>query len=1021
MSRCCPDLTVARAAGYRPAMTRNLAVLVAGLIGVGCVSAAGAEPPVVFWASDPVRPGEAVMVLGHALGDKPTVEVVRLNDGPCGEAATAPPASAPATQPAPDAPGRAASIAWPGGGRAVEALQASQQSLKFVLPADLAPGLFAFRITTAGQEAVGVLNRPRVWWGQGDLGISASPGGWLTLYGLNLAEGAWANPPAAGVTRASRRSVVRLRGPKTLTLEADCSPCTARLALPADLPCGRYEVSLHRGWGGEPGWSEPVLLDVRERTAWPATVFNVRDFGAEGDGVKDDTAAVQAALAKAGQAGGGVVHLPRGRYRLSEGLTVPRLTVLRGERRDLACLAWTDLADPPEALVRGANSFALEELTLYARNYRHVIVGDQPGRPTDRDPRPDAGDVRLLGVVVRANAYRGHLTPAQVDERFRASLKHSTGGGDTVRLGGRNIEIRDCDLYGSGRVLYLSRVRGGLVRGNRLYNGRWGWYCISGSDGVVFDHNTLVGADLMSTGGGLNCLDGSTSSQNVFFGHNRLSLMHGWDREAMTTDAGGELYFGKVASAEGAKLTLAAEPTTKRPEWGGAGVFILAGRGAGQYRRVVARTDQTVEIDRPWAVAPDGESELAITMFQGHYLVVDNEFADCGAMQFYGTSIECLVAGNRGTRMPGLRGLGLWYHGYQPSWFCQFLDNELAAGNYYHFDSVAEASLEVFGARRPPYEGPMNRCAVVRRNRLLGNAHVRVGGASRDVIVEANRVANADQGVFVSRTCAGVLTRGNAFENVVREVVGEEALRLAALERLKRFMGRQEPIASWSFEALTGKRFADGADNGFVAAIRGDVRCVAGGIRGQAVRFDGAGCLAVEEPAVFNAPDITVSLWVKPAKVTGRRGLIAKRFAGAGAPLVVSQNGAALAFESCEENGRWTFNFGSPPVLKENQWTHVAVAVKQGEGITIYADGQAVAEKKNPALRATNREPLILGREAWGGEPPKGDTPGFYVGLMDEVKVWTRTLSADEVRQEYESSRKVQQAASAPASRAAAP
>ena len=982
-------------------MIKNLTVGLAGLVCVcSALSAAGAERPVVLWATDPVRPGEAVMVLGHALGDKATVEVVRLGDGPCGEPLTAQAASAPATQPAANAHEWALPAAWPGGSRNVEVLQAGEQSLKFVLPADLAPGLFAFRISTAGGAATGMLNRPRVWWVQGDLGPTGSPGGWLALFGLNFAEGANAAPAAtAGAAVQGAGPIVRLTGPKTLTLDVNCTPCTARSALPPDLPPGRYEVSLHRGWGGRLGWSEPLLLDVRERSAWPGAVFNVKDFGAEGDGVKDDTAAVQAALAKAGQAGGGVVLVPRGRYRLSEGLTVPRQTVLRGERRDLACLAWTDLGDPPEALVRGTNSFALEELTLYARSYRHVIVGDLGSLP-------NAGDVRLVGVVVRANAYRGHLTPAQVDERFRASLKHSTGGGDTVRLGGRNIEIRDCDLYGSGRVMFLSRVRGGLVTGNRLYNGRWGWYCISGSDGVVFDNNTLVGADLMSTGGGLNCLDGSTSSQNVFFGHNRLSLMHGWDREAMTTDAGGELYFGKVASAIGKTLTLANPPTTKRPEWVGAGVFILAGRGAGQYRRVVGRKDLAVEIDRPWSVPPDGDSDIAITMFQGHYLIVDNEFTDCGAMQFYGTSIECLVAGNRGTRMPGFKALGLWYHGYQPSWFCQFMDNELAEGNYFHFDSAAEASLEVFGARRPPYAGPMNRGAVVRRNRLMGNAHIRVGGTSRDVIVEGNRVADANQGLFVSRECAGVLARNNTFENVVREVVDEEAVRQAAMERLKKYMGRQEPVGAWSFDAMAGNRFADGSDNGFAAAIRGNVRTVAGGVRGQAVQFDGGGFLAVEEPAVFNAPDITVSLWVKPARLAGRRGLIAKRFAGTGAPLVVSQSGPAVGFESCEEDGRWTFNFSSPPVLKENQWTHVAVAVKQGEGVTLYADGRAVAEKKNPARRATNNEPLILGREAWGGDPPKGDTPGFFIGLMDEVKIWTRTLSADEVRKEYEASQK---------------
>ncbi|HEU0266379.1 MAG TPA: glycosyl hydrolase family 28-related protein, partial [Candidatus Saccharimonadaceae bacterium] len=46
-------------------------------------------------------------------------------------------------------------------------------------------------------------------------------------------------------------------------------------------------------------------------------VFNVRDFGAVGDGVTDDTAAVLSAVAAAKAAGAGVVYLPNGTYGVS--------------------------------------------------------------------------------------------------------------------------------------------------------------------------------------------------------------------------------------------------------------------------------------------------------------------------------------------------------------------------------------------------------------------------------------------------------------------------------------------------------------------------------------------------------------------------------------------------------------------------------------------------------------------------------------------------------------------------------
>jgi hypothetical protein len=723
-------------------------------------------------------------------------------------------------------------------------------------------------------------------------------------------------------------------------------------------------------------------------------VFNVKDFGADGTGEKDDTAAVQAALAKAQENGGGVIYFPRGRYQVMEGLTIPPFTRLRGEKSELVSLFWPDLPNPPESLIQGTHSFGIEDLTLYASNHRHVIAGNLGGQP-------ESGNVFLRRVRVRANAYRGHLKPEEVDERFRASLGASTGGGDTVRLGGPNVEITDCDLYGSGRALFLSRVRGGVVRGNTFYNGRWGWYCISGSDGLIFENNSVIGGDLMSTGGGLNCLDGSTSSQNVYYAHNHLRLLHGWDREAMTSDAGGEAYVGKVSQVEGTTLTLPEAPPWGGRDWQGVGVFVLDGKGAGQHRRVVSHEGTTVRIDRPWTVEPDASSTLSITMFQGHYLLIDNEFTDTGSMQFYGTSIECIVAQNRGTRMQGFRGLGLWYYGYQPSWFCQFLDNRILEGNYYHFTSATDASVEVFGAQQPPYAGPLNRGAILRRNQLDNNAHIRVAGTCCDAVVEGNLVQNADLGIFVSQQCARVLLRDNRFQNVRQEVVDEEALRRAAEERLKQFIGRPEPVAVWDFDSMTGKKFTDSSGNGFHASVNGGVAAVADGVRGPAVSFDGTGYLRVDEPAVFNAPDVTVSLWVKPATLTGRRGFIAKRYAGTAAPWILSHTGGTIGFEAREENGPWTFNFNSPAVLKEGEWSHVAAVVRRGEGVTLYVNGQAVAEKKNPAHRATNTEPLILGREAWGGDPPQGDTPGFYVGLMDEVKVWTRALTAEEIRKEF--------------------
>src|SRR5437899_5759912 len=55
-----------------------------------------------------------------------------------------------------------------------------------------------------------------------------------------------------------------------------------------------------------------------QATATQSGVNNVRDFGAKGDGVTDDTAALQAAIT---QASGGIVFVPAGTYVVTSQLT----------------------------------------------------------------------------------------------------------------------------------------------------------------------------------------------------------------------------------------------------------------------------------------------------------------------------------------------------------------------------------------------------------------------------------------------------------------------------------------------------------------------------------------------------------------------------------------------------------------------------------------------------------------------------------------------------------------------------
>ena len=119
-----------------------------------------AETPRIFWASDPVRPDETVLVQGSDF-EGAKVEVSRLADG--GQEAKA----------------RA---------QAMEVLQGSASSLKFIVPADWEQGVYALKVTGKDGKASKewLINSPDVWWTQGDEGEAATPGGWLRAFGKAL-------------------------------------------------------------------------------------------------------------------------------------------------------------------------------------------------------------------------------------------------------------------------------------------------------------------------------------------------------------------------------------------------------------------------------------------------------------------------------------------------------------------------------------------------------------------------------------------------------------------------------------------------------------------------------------------------------------------------------------------------------------------------------------------------------------------------------------------------------------------
>ena len=77
--------------------------------------------------------------------------------------------------------------------------------------------------------------------------------------------------------------------------------------------------------------------------------------------------------------------------------------------------------------------------------------------------------------------------------------------------------------------------------------------------------------------------------------------------------------------------------------------------------------------------------------------------------------------------------------------------------------------------------------------------------------------------------------------------------------------------------------------------------------------------------------------------------------------------------------------------LNTGEWYHVAATYDTNAGALVYIDGVSGASNANLEGIDTNEMPLLL------GENPEA-TGRFFDGMLDEIQIYSRALSADEIR-----------------------
>ncbi len=150
--------------------------------------------------------------------------------------------------------------------------------------------------------------------------------------------------------------------------------------------------------------------------------FNVRSFGAVGDGKTDDTAAFQRALDAAEKAGGGVVYAPRGNYFFAGHLNVPKAVTLAGIWQSVPAHNGIRDRGLPKPTDDGTTFLVIEGagredgpafITLNTNSTLKGVVLYYPQQNVDDEPKPYPWAIAMRGknpavlAVEMLNPYNG--------------------------------------------------------------------------------------------------------------------------------------------------------------------------------------------------------------------------------------------------------------------------------------------------------------------------------------------------------------------------------------------------------------------------------------------------------------------------------------------------------------------------------------------------------------------------------------------------------------------------------------
>jgi hypothetical protein len=544
--------------------------------------------------------------------------------------------------------------------------------------------------------------------------------------------------------------------------------------LPADLAPGDYQVFLHNNSGDMFGFTEALPLKVVKEPDFPQTLSNALEAGVKGDSFTDDLPALQALVDKVGQAGGGIVYLPAGAYRLNDTLQLRANVILRGAGREATTLFFGgDPAAKTKAYwfisSRDVNHTGLEDLTIRVSPPMTIPVSYYNN----------------MQPIYDCHINRVHFEGGELDVHYAV-----------------NFEIGDC--FFDRCVLLFHNMARTWIHDNEATCGRLRGspFSIWASENCTVEHNRAFGSNRGLvwqihgvTGHYHNLIDANVVEADRF-GANA--------GETFLFEGAGLQWFGKPGTVEAGGFTVPGagwKPGDLKSSF----AVVVGGRGLGEYVRIADNTADRATLVRPWPVPPGGDVRISVMRGVVENAFCNNRDVDCdNSMMFYGAGI----INNRIIRNRSDNSLGIsvwsWAEAEKsmliPDYFNVFDGNVLEDQGSFWMTTLGDIKQEV-GVRNLDNLFRNNFLNEVRRKRenQYGNVWedtqwgmyrpiqsafwLDIGRSYSqdrtqtpiwiDTLIERNYVTRCDWGVELRKISGGTVVKGNTFFDVKLPIIDQ--------------------------------------------------------------------------------------------------------------------------------------------------------------------------------------------------------------------------------------------------------